>query len=82
MHKRSRFAVCISISKAVTGELRLVVDDVEREGSNPVRWRLFTFVTDAPITATDLAQMRFTDQQLADFGRLVLGAVSVHAPSA
>lgn len=54
-------------------------DDVERQDTEPTQWRLFTFVTDAPVTAVDLKTMQFSDEQLAGFGRLVLGAVSVHA---
>jgi hypothetical protein len=80
MYERSRFAVCISIGKTAGGELRLLVDDVECNGLDPLQWRHFTFVTDAAVAATDLAQMRFTDEQLANFGRLVLGAVAVHVP--
>ncbi len=82
MVEKSRFAVCISIGKTADGQLRIVLDDVERQETEPTQWRLFTFVTDAPVTETDLRQMRFSDEQLADFGRLVLGAVSIHATEA
>jgi hypothetical protein len=81
MHERSCFAVCISLDKIANGQLRLVLDDVERDGTDPLRWRLSAFVTVAAMTTSDLAQMRFTDQQLADFGGLVLGAVAVHMTS-
>ena len=66
------------MSETVSGDLRLVIDDIEREAKEPPQWRLFTFVTDAVVTKADLIQMNFTDQQLADFGRLMLGAIAVH----
>jgi hypothetical protein len=78
MYERSQFAVCISLGKTPDGRLLLVLDDVERQRTKPEQWRMFTFVTDAPVAEADLTTMNFTDEQFADFGRLVLGSLAVH----
>jgi hypothetical protein len=80
--KRGACGVAVSLLDLQNGQLRLVLDDVKNErGAAHGPWLHHTLFTFKDYAAADLAELKLSEKELADFGYSVLarlGALREH----
>ncbi len=71
---RGSRGLCISV-RPHAGKLELTLDSVSLNGTNSRTWRHDTFITFADLDVKEAKEFSFSEERLAEFGRLVLGAL-------
>jgi len=71
---RGKRGLCISV-RPIDGHLELTVDTVTLDDPVSRLWRHDTFITFVEVTAVQAKRFEFSEQQLAGFGRTMLGAL-------
>jgi hypothetical protein len=71
---RGQHGLCISM-RPTNGTLELTLDTVALASPTSRTWRHDVFVTFADLDLAQARRFSFTDEQLANFGRLALGAL-------
>ena len=69
--EKAKRAVLVSLVKH-QGVLRLSLDDAESQSGTPATWKQCEHYTSKPITEAELADLKFDEKELADFGYHIL----------
>jgi hypothetical protein len=76
--RQSNEALCLSLEQNGNGEVLVIFDAVTRKQSSESGWRQEAFITNVTVGEDQLRGMKFSDEDLAEFGRTVLGSLAIH----
>jgi hypothetical protein len=67
----------VSLREEDDGSISIVLDDMMRSSTDSKRWEQTCFVTHHSVSRDFLTEQKFSDDQLRDFGSLVLARLAV-----